>query len=381
MAWYTRRSKGSRPYYKRRARFNRSVKAINTSRAFKASAANMTQNGKFNVSTKFIRTIDIEAGSQYGMVDCDIPNEIVLADMHKALSNVFDQYRVEKCTLKFNLLLNSTFTSGTPHISFFTAVDRTGFAANATVPSIRTYGSYKETTWSLTGDSNAPHVISLGQADMVSRSEFYDTKNRAKFPQLKIGFDVAEVQLTAKAFTITCEIDAQIRYRGVRLDTTGVLARVNIFQTSLKITNAFYWDGEDSTAIDNWNVAREETSTSLNPGYSACIIRRWDLTIGDETEHGWRIWTVTVPTNASSKTITVSASEEAPAYACTWSDGHLNFDKALMFTTEGDYPLLVNGGCGGSSNTSSHEDWKFFPDSVYDFKPLIKAIEDNIIEP
>ena len=229
MAWYTRRSKGSRPYYRRRARYNRSVKAINTSRAFKASAANMTQNGKFNVSTKFIKTIDIEAGTQYGMIDCDIPNEIVQADMHKALSNVFDQYRVEKCTLKFNLLLNSTFTSGTPHISFFTAVDRTGFAANATVPSIRTYGSYKETTWSLTGDSNAPHVISLGQADMVSRSEFYDTKNRAKFPQLKVGFDVAEVQLSAKAFTITCEIDAQIRYRGVRLDTTGVLARINIF--------------------------------------------------------------------------------------------------------------------------------------------------------
>lgn len=231
MAWYTRRSKGSRPYYRRRARYNRSVKAITSSRAFKASAANMTQNGKFNISQKFTQTINIASGSPYGMEDCNIPNQIVLSDMHKALSNVFDQYRIEKCTLKFNLLLNNPLNTqnSIAHISFFTAVDRTGFAVNATVPSIRTYGSYKETTWSINGDSNVPHVISLGQADMVSRSEFYDTKNRAKFPQLKIGFDLAEAQETAKALTITCEIDAQVRYRGVRLDTTGVLARVNLF--------------------------------------------------------------------------------------------------------------------------------------------------------
>ena len=59
----------------------------------------------------------------------------------------------------------------------------------------------------------------------------------------------------------------------------------------------------------------------------------------------------------------------------------MNFSHAMVFTTEGDYPVLVDGGCGGSSNTSSHEDWKFFPDSIYDFKPLIKKINDRLDNP
>ncbi len=219
---------GKRKYYYKRSKSSRSTRAISTSKSFKASAANMTQNGKFNVSTKFTKTINFAIGDSNAFEKLDIPNYIILSDMHRALSNVFDQYRVEKCTLKFNLLLNSPSLQGNdiPHIAFFTACDRSGFAANATVGSLRTYGSYKETTWSTSGDTNPPHFVNVGQADLTSKSEYYDSKNRAAFPQVVAGLDLGQAVTAAKAITITCEIDAQIRYRGVRLDTTGVLARV-----------------------------------------------------------------------------------------------------------------------------------------------------------
>lgn len=227
MAYKRRYYAGRKTYYKR-AKASRSTRAISTSRSFKASAANMTQNGKFNVSTKFVKTIEFSIGDSSKFEKLDIPNYLVLSDMHRALSNVFDQYRVEKCTLKFNLLLNNPTLQGTDiaHITFFTACDRSGFAANATVGSLRTYGSYKETTWSTNGDTNPSHFVNIGQADLVSKSEYYDSKNRASFPQVVAGLDLGQAVIAAKAITITCEVDAQIRYRGVRLDTTGVLARV-----------------------------------------------------------------------------------------------------------------------------------------------------------
>lgn len=225
MARYSTKS-GKRKYYYKRAK-TRSTKAITTSRAFKASAANMTQNGKFNVSTKFTTTLNVPLNEASVMVKLDVANAIVLADMHRQLSNVFDQYRIEKCTLKFNLLINSTnINAGYAHVAFFTACDRSGFSDTATVGSMRTYGSYKESTWSLNGDTNPPHYVNVGQADLVSKSEYYDSKKKAAFPQVVAGIDLGEAVTAAKAITVTCEVDAQIRYRGVRLDTTGVLARV-----------------------------------------------------------------------------------------------------------------------------------------------------------
>lgn len=222
MAYKRRYYAGRKTYYKR-ARYSRSSRAISTSRAFKASAANMTQNGKFNISNKFVKTIPINLAENSNFEKLDIPLYIVLSDMHKALSNVFDQYRVEKCTLKFNLISNSASpTDNVSHIAFFTACDRSGFAAAATVQSLRTYGSYKETTWTTNGDTNPAHIISIGQADLVSKSEYFDTKDKAAFPQVVAGFDLGEAVTQNKAFTFTCEVDAVIRYRGVRLDATGV---------------------------------------------------------------------------------------------------------------------------------------------------------------
>lgn len=227
MAYKRRYYAGRKTYYKR-ARYSRSSRAISTSRAFRASAANMTQNGKFNISKKFWQTINILINDADAKAILDLPNEIITSEMHAALSNVFDQYRIEKMTLKFNLLINQPVpdpdenTHNVSHVAFFTCVDRSGFATNPSVSSLRTYGSYKETTWSTDGDTNTPHIITIGQADLVSKSEYYDTKQKCAFPQVCVGFDLGQVVTAQIPLTFTCEIDAQIRYRGVRLDTTGV---------------------------------------------------------------------------------------------------------------------------------------------------------------
>lgn len=226
MPYYRSKYYGKRKYYKKRSR---SVKAVTTSRAFKASAANMTQNGRFNISVKDFKTVQIAINTNSAMVDYDIGNILVQAPMHDQLSKVFDQYKIEKMTLKFNLVVNNPVDTAEniSHVCFFTAIDRTGFAANATPYSIRTYGSYKESTWSTNGDTNPPHYVTIGQADLVSKSEYYDTKHIAAFPKMKIGFDAIQTLSAGKTFTVTCEIDACVRYRGVRLDTSGVYCRRN----------------------------------------------------------------------------------------------------------------------------------------------------------
>ena len=226
---YKRRSYAGRKTYYKRGKMSRSVRAITTSRAFKASAMNMTQNGKFNVNVR--TTIGLSWGGseltpvQFAFNDLDIPALLAASDMHRQLSNVFDQYKIEKATVK--ILPNigpAAPTNATSYISFFSVVDRTGFNS-PTIDQLRSYGSYKETNWSW-NDSPAPHMVYIGQSDVVSKSTYYDTKSTAVFPKVKVGGDLGASQTTSLAWTFSVEIDAQVRYRGVRLDTSSVSTRL-----------------------------------------------------------------------------------------------------------------------------------------------------------
>lgn len=232
---YYRYGYGRRYGYRRRT--SRSVKAITTSRAYKASASNMTQNGRFNVNVKIEKTINIANGAKSVADTINIADYIKNSDMHKALSNVFDQYRIEKATIRFRPLVTSNInlqprtTEGgvlipvnNSYQTFFTCIDRTGFNNGQTLDSYRTYSSYKETVWPVNGDSANAHVVSLGQADVVSRSSYYDSKQAASFPRIAYGVDIGATNATGGTipYSYSIEIDAQIRYRGVRLDTTAV---------------------------------------------------------------------------------------------------------------------------------------------------------------
>lgn len=226
--YYGWRRRGSR-------RYSKSVKALRTTRAFKASAANMTQNAKFEINVRTPVNLNFTGssgspGPSYQFGELDIPSLISSSSMHVYLSNVFDQYRIEKVSIKILPLVNEDINHNkttSSYQNFFTVVDRTGFGANVTIDQLRTYSSYKESSWPTNGDSVKPHYVSIGQTDVVNKSMYYDTKTTSVFPKVKYGVDIGGSATGNFTFSFTVEIDAQIRYRGVRLDTSNVSTRVS----------------------------------------------------------------------------------------------------------------------------------------------------------
>lgn len=220
-------------YYRYPKRYNKSsVGKITQSRNFKASASNMTQNGVFSINVRSPLTLNIPANNNATWQTLDIPAAITGSDMHRQLSNVFDQYRIEKLTVRIKPVITTDPTGSNnslfSYLSFFSCVDRSGFSNSITLAQLRTYSSYKETNWAANGgDTPRSHVINIGQADLVSRTEYYDTKSTAKFPTVCVGYDVGQTVTDQLSNSFTVEIDAQVRYRGVRLDTSNVSTRIS----------------------------------------------------------------------------------------------------------------------------------------------------------
>lgn len=216
--------KRRRTTYGYKKTYSRNSKNNTISRGYKKRAYTMTSRVAFIINSRTVHTFTIASGNQASGGDFDVAGTIVNSDMHKQLSSVFDQYRIEKVNIKYKLLSNpATVVSGQiPHINFFTCVDRSGFNANVTLAQLRTYQSYKETSYSTTGDLGRSHYVSVGQSDLVSKSTYYDTKTKAQFPHVAHGIDVGNNVASNLDFKFSIEIDAQVRYRGVRLDTSAV---------------------------------------------------------------------------------------------------------------------------------------------------------------
>ena len=212
-----------RRYYRRyyRSKYS-SYGKMRMSRNFKASANNMTQGGTFNISAHQEVQCDFttQAGGNISLKDLDISSLIRNSAMHKALSCVFDQYRIEKISVKFRPCGDSTGTVINPSL-IFSAVDRSGFAAGIDLPTLRTYGSYKETQVTGAKDISPTHYLLIGQTNLVEFTTYTDTKNAATFPAVKWGAAFANVSANVSLY-FSIEMDAQIRYRGVRLDNSGV---------------------------------------------------------------------------------------------------------------------------------------------------------------
>lgn len=219
---------GKRKYYGYRKGYgkkSKSVKAVTISKAFKASAANMTQNGLFNINVKLNQTSTITEGSAFTAIQADIANLIAASPMHAQLSNTFDQYRVEKISIKIRPAGNTVTqdNNAATYLTLFTAIDKSGFATQATLDAIRTYQSYKETVYPSNGDTTPTHYVNIGPTDIVDKSTYYDTKGKAKTPNILIGTSiVAAAGEGGISVYYSVEIDAQVRYRGIRLDTREV---------------------------------------------------------------------------------------------------------------------------------------------------------------
>lgn len=212
-------------FYYKPYRKNSSVGKITMSRNFKASAQNMTQNGLFNISVRNADPITIPQDESSNWKKLDVPALISSSAMHRQLSNVFDQYRIEKVTIRIKPLANTKVASAStvqPFMNCFSVVDRSGLSEGLTLADLRTYASYKETVWSMNGDTPAPHSLYIGQADLVSRTEYFDSKKTAGFPTVAFGIDLGLPGSEATTVKFSIEIDAAVRYRGVRLDTSNV---------------------------------------------------------------------------------------------------------------------------------------------------------------
>lgn len=214
-------------YYKKKYG---SYSKLKMSRNFKASASNMTQRGKFNISVHVPCSLTVSTGTQFAMGDIDIAAAISSSDMHSQLSNVFDQYKISKVSLRIRPTGNNISAPNSAQYSqtFFTVVDRTGFSANVTLAQLRTYQSYREIVWGVaSSDTPTPLVVNLANTSLVEKSNFANTKSTSGFPVVKAGVWFPSNAGTNITLTYTVEIDAQVVYRGVRLDTSSVSTRVN----------------------------------------------------------------------------------------------------------------------------------------------------------
>ena len=130
-------------FYRYPKRYTKSsVGKITQSRNFRASAANMTQNGLFSVNVRTPQTLQVQANSANSWAQLDVPALINSSAMHRQLSNVFDQYRIEKVTIRFKPLATTNTSSSTvmSFLNFFTVVDRSGLSAALTVDDLREDG-------------------------------------------------------------------------------------------------------------------------------------------------------------------------------------------------------------------------------------------------
>lgn len=239
MPYYYNRYRGYsrfRRYYRRYGSRYTSVKKITTSPNVKASAQNMTQGGKFTVTAHFVADIGNSHNTPVanitefadGKATCslNLSQLVKTSEMHKALSNVFDQYRIDKLVMK----IRDAGQSGEdvdqitllPTLS--SIVDRTGLAAGLDLAAMKSYSSYKETQLAQNGDVSPIHTVYIGSSTIVEASTYFDTKTNATFPyvMLCVAFPVTTALAGHDNYVrnLSIDIEAQVRYRGVRLDNS-----------------------------------------------------------------------------------------------------------------------------------------------------------------
>ena len=210
--------------YRKYKRYYNSISKLNSSRNFYASSANMTQNARFNINVATPITLSISTGTNATWDIQDIGSLILNSNMHGALKTVFDQYRIEKVKIKITpVVIPSGLSGACTYLTIFSALDRTGFQTqNLTWNLIKTYSSYRETCWPINGDSVPPHIYKAGQSDLVEKTSYTDTFKAASFPSGLFGISINATNTgNAITLTVSIEIDAQVRYRGVRLASSS----------------------------------------------------------------------------------------------------------------------------------------------------------------
>lgn len=75
-------------------------------------------------------------------------------------------------------------------------------------------------------DVSPTHFVAIGASNLFEYTIYTDTKKTVSFPNFIWGLYYAGNVTSNTTIAVSIEIDAQVRYRGVRLDTGDVSTQV-----------------------------------------------------------------------------------------------------------------------------------------------------------
>jgi len=183
------------------------------------------QNVQITVNTTLSQSIITGSTGYQGLVS---PATILTgAAMHSAMSNVYDQFRIRKVTVK--VIPTGTSAGNQVYSTFYSILDRNGFPNPLpTLATLQTYSSYKQTPYAGTASNKAPtHWVSWENNTMFEKSRYFSTKMTPLSANLIMGTYLpsnatADVSL---AYSLVWNFD--ISYRGIRADTSAISANVS----------------------------------------------------------------------------------------------------------------------------------------------------------
>lgn len=184
------------------------------------------QNVQITVNTTLSHTIAIGSAGYQNLVSA--ATVLTGAAMHAQMSNVYDQFRIRKVTVK--IIPVSATAGNSVYSTFYTVLDRNGFTNPLPdISTLQTYSSYKQTAYSGTASNKAPtHWVSWENNTMFEKSRYFSTKMTPVTASLVTGtYFPATVTGAQVDMSYSLVWNFDITYRGIRADTSAISANIS----------------------------------------------------------------------------------------------------------------------------------------------------------
>ena len=205
-----------------------SERAITIPKRNKALRNNMLQGRRVCINLGFDDELILKEDDSSVYKLLDIPALITSSDMHLTFSNCFDQYKVVSYTLTIHLkgIRFVGFDLDEEYAEYgviFTVFDRTKIKDGASWTTLKTYQSYVETQFPVTGDN-----MKSANRTIRSNSQYTDTKSMTSVPYMYYGIGFSSGTWPGDVyFSVSVNIKVDVYYRGVRYDESWVSTRLN----------------------------------------------------------------------------------------------------------------------------------------------------------
>lgn len=205
-----------------------SERAITIPKRNKALRNNMLQGRRVCINLGFDDELILKEDDSSVYKLLDIPALITSSDMHLTFSNCFDQYKVVSYTFTLHLkgIRFSGFDLDEKYAEYgviFTVFDRTKIKDGASWTTLKTYQSYVETQFPVTGDN-----MKSTNRTIRSNSQYTDTKSMTSVPYMYYGIGFSSGTWPGDVyFAVSVNIKVDVFYRGVRYDESWVSTRLN----------------------------------------------------------------------------------------------------------------------------------------------------------